>query len=88
MADYENILFRLQKAEESIKELYSKVNGFSVSQAEANTKLDNMLVTLGELKQSVASLSARPAKAWERLTSALIGAVTTGIIGFVIAKIF
>ena len=41
---------RIAKLEDDVKHLYSKVNSFAVANAEMNTKLDSVLVTLGELK--------------------------------------
>lgn len=68
---------RISALEADVKHLYSKVNGFAVASAEMNTKLDSMLVTLGELKESIKSVSARPARLWDRLIFAVITAFGT-----------
>ena len=68
---------RISALEADVKHLYSKVNGFAVASAEMNTKLDSMLVTVGELKESIKAVSARPARLWDRLIFAVITAFGT-----------
>ena len=68
---------RISALEADVKHLYSKVNGFAVASAEMNTKLDSMLVTLGELKESIKAVSARPARLWDKLIFAVITAFGT-----------
>ena len=68
---------RISTLEADVKHLYSKVNGFAVASAEMNTKLDSMLVTLGELKESIKAVSARPARLWDKLIFAVITAFGT-----------
>lgn len=70
---------RIEKLEDDVKHLYSKVNGFAVANAELNAKLDSVLVTLGELKESIKAFSARPAKLWDKLIFAVLSAIGTGI---------
>lgn len=70
---------RIATLEEDVKHLYSKVNGFAVASAEMNTKLDSMLVTLGELKESIKAVSDRPTRFWDKLVFAVLTAVGTGI---------
>lgn len=70
---------RIAKLEDDVKHLYSKVNSFAVANAEMNTKLDSVLVTLGELKESIQAVSARPAKLWDKLLFAALSAVGTGL---------
>ena len=66
---------RISKLEDDVKILYAKVNGFAVANAEMNTKLDSMLVTLGELKESIQSVSARPARFWDKLILSMLAAI-------------
>ena len=68
---------RISALEADVKHLYSKVNGFAVASAEMNTKLDSMLVTLGELKESIKAVSTRPARLWDKLIFAVITAFGT-----------
>ncbi len=70
---------RIATLEEDVKHLYSKVNGFAVASAEMNTKLDSMLVTLGELKESIKAVSERPTKLWDKLIFAVLTAIGTGV---------
>ncbi len=69
---------RITTLEADVKHLYSKVNGFAVTSAEMNTKLDNMLVTLGELKESIKAVSTRPVKFWDKLIVSVLAALGTG----------
>lgn len=45
----ENELFehRIKTLENDVKILYGKVNTFAINQAEENTKLDNLLLSVG-----------------------------------------
>ena len=70
---------RISKLEDDVKILYAKVNGFAVANAEMNTKLDSMLVTLGELKESIQSVSARPARFWDKLILSMLAAIGTTV---------
>lgn len=70
---------RIVKLEEDVKHLYSKVNSFAVASAEMSTKLDSMLITLGELKESIKAVSARPGRFWDKLIFAVLTAIGTGI---------
>ena len=60
---------------------------FAINQAEENTKLDNLLLSVGELKESISEIKRRPSAFWDKLLFALIGAVGTALgyalIGFV-----
>lgn len=85
----ENELFehRIKALENDVKILYGKVNTFAINQAEENTKLDNLLLSVGELKESISEIKRRPSAFWDKLLFALIGAVGTALgyalIGFV-----
>ncbi len=75
MSEYEVINHRLDTAEADIKTLYKKVNDVTLSQVSSNTKLDSMLLTLGEVKESIETLKKRPGWLWDRVIVALVGAV-------------
>ena len=79
----EEIAHRLVKAEEDIATLFKSRNQHNEELAAVTTKLDNILVTLGELKASVVQLQSRPGTMWDKLIFALIGAATTAFISFV-----
>ena len=75
---------RLVKAEENIETLFGRTNKFNEEMATVTTKLDNILVTLGELKASVVQLQSRPGTMWDKLVFALIGAAATAFVSFVL----
>lgn len=75
MSENEVINHRLDNAEADIKILFKKVNDVTLSQVSSNTKLDSMLLTLGEMKESIETLKKRPGWLWDRIVIALIGAV-------------
>ena len=75
MSDFEVINHRLETAEADIKILYKKVNDVTLSQVTSNTTLDSMLLTLGEMKESIETLKKRPGWLWDRVVVAIIGAI-------------
>lgn len=79
----EEIERRLFKAEENIETLFGRTNKFNEEMATVTTKLDNILVTLGELKASVVQLQSRPGTMWDKLVFAMIGAGTTAVISLI-----
>ncbi len=75
---------RLVKAEENIETLFGRTNKFNEEMATVTTKLDNILVTLGELKASVVQLQSRPGTMWDKLIFAVVGAAATAFVSFAI----
>ena len=75
---------RLAKAEENIETLFGRTNKFNEEMATVTTKLDNILVTLGELKASVVQLQSRPGTMWDKLIFAVVGAAATAFVSFAI----
>lgn len=75
MSENEVLNHRIEAVEEDIKILYKKVNDVTLTQVQSVTKLDSMLVTLGELKESIEALKRRPGWLWDKLIIALIGAL-------------
>lgn len=75
---------RLQQDEENIKELFGKVNGVDKSLVATTTTLNNLLALVGELKAAVESLKARPAAWWDKAIFALIGAVVSAVVTYLI----
>lgn len=82
MSETDVINHRLDKAEDDIEKLYKKVNDVTLAQVQSVTKLDSMLLTLGELKESIEALKRRPGWLWDKLAVALIGAVCGAIINY------
>lgn len=84
MLENEMLNHRLDKVESDIQILYKKVNDVTLTQVQSVTKLDSMLVTLGELKESIEALKKRPSWLWDKVIIALISAVC----GVVVSHIF
>lgn len=79
MQENELLAHRISELEADVKALYSRTNSFAVTQAQLNTKLDNMLLTLGELKESISAMRQKPSLLWDRLLYAAVAAVGTGV---------
>lgn len=75
---------RITALEGDVKVLYSKMSSVSISQAQANTKLDSMIETLDEMKTNISELKKRPLILWDKFLFALIGAIGTGIGTFIL----
>lgn len=84
MTESDVINHRLDTVEEDIKILYKKINEVTLTQVQSVTKLDSMLVTLGELKESIEALKKRPGWLWDKLTIALMGAVCGAVVSLFI----
>lgn len=84
MPENEVVNHRLEKLEEDVKILYKKTNDVTLAQVQSVTKLDSMLVTLGELKESIEVLKKRPSWLWDKVIIALISAIC----GVVVSHIF
>ncbi len=84
MLENEMLNHRLDKVESDIQILYKKVNDVTLTQVQSVTKLDSMLVTLGELKESIETLKKRPSWLWDKVIIALISAIC----GVVVSHIF
>ena len=80
----EEVEHRLIKAEEDIETLFKSRNKLNEELATVTTKLDNILVTLGELKASVVQIQSRPGTMWDKLIFGLIGAAATAIITYIL----
>lgn len=84
MTESDVVNHRLDTVEEDIKILYKKINEVTLTQVQSVTKLDSMLVTLGELKESIETLKKRPGWLWDKLTIALMGAVCGAVVSLFI----
>ncbi len=84
MTEMEVLNHRLDGVEEDVKILYKKVNEVTLAQVQSVTKLDSMLVTLGELKESIETLKKRPAWLWDKVVIALISAVCGALVSVII----
>ena len=84
MLENEMLNHRIDKVESDIQILYKKVNDVTLTQVQSVTKLDSMLVTLGELKESIEALKKRPGWLWDKTSVAIIGAIC----GVVVSMLF
>jgi chromosome segregation ATPase len=69
---------RLTEAESDIKELFREMRGLSTAAAKTEGALENLLVAIGELKEAVKSLQARPGSWFDKIVGALITALVAG----------
>lgn len=83
----EEMEHRIEKAEADIRKLYSRTNKFGEEMAVVTTKLDNILITLGELKESVGKLNARPVKLWDKILLSFVGAAAAAVATALIANV-
>lgn len=83
MMPIEELEHRLIKAEKDIEKLFGRTNEQTKELAEVTIKLDNILVTLGELKASLTQLQSRPGTMWDKLVFALIGAAATAFVSYI-----
>lgn len=84
MTELEVLNHRVDAVEDDVKILFKKVNEVTLAQVQSVTKLDSMLVTLGELKESIETLKRRPGWLWDKVIVALIGAVCGALVSLVI----
>ena len=84
MIEMDILNHRLDAVEEDIKILYKKVNEVTLTQVQSVTKLDSMLVTLGELKESIEALKRRPGWLWDKFVVAIISAVCGALMSLII----
>ena len=77
---------RLQKFENRIDELYEKNSVAAVEVAAMTVKINCMIETIMEIKDSLKTLQQTPARRWETLIRALISAVVASLIGFAFGK--
>ena len=82
--DLEALSARITKCETDIKELYSKTNRIDKTQVEVTTKLDNVLVELGKVREAIDTLKTRPAKMWDKLIYGIIGAAAAALVSIII----
>ena len=87
MNEIEMFEHRITELENNVKILYGKANNFAVTQAQTNIKLDHLLISLDEVKESLSNLKNRPSVLWDKLVFAIIGALGAGI-GTVLLTVF
>ncbi|HKM32395.1 MAG TPA: hypothetical protein VJX95_02385 [Oscillospiraceae bacterium] len=83
----EAVLLRIDRVEREVERLSQRVGEGAIAQACVDEKLSSMLVTLAELKESMARISQLPVKRWETLVSALISALAAMCVGILLGGI-
>ena len=83
----DTLSIRIDKVEKDTAELFTKVNGHSITQATVNEKLNSLLVTLGEVKGGLASIQQVPVKRYEGIITTVIGALIAVAVGYISTKI-
>lgn len=74
--------YRVERLEADVRTLYQKLDTVTLSEVQSVTKLDSMLVTLGELKESLETLKKRPGWLWDKFLVAVIGAACGVLAGW------
>lgn len=74
---------RVTLCEETTKSL----NALTQSIAKMDVTLSNTNETVKELKDDVSELKDKPTKRWDTLTTAIITAIASGLIGYIIATL-
>ena len=77
---------RLDDHEERLRKVEMSTSEFVTFREVINVKLDGISENLSELKDAVVELKARPASFWDKLISALIGALVSGFVAYIIAN--
>ena len=74
---YEDLLGKVSMSNTDIQRILLKIENM-----EQNTNKD-----LKEMKKILSDLTNKPAKNWDKIVSAIIGAIITGVIGFILFKL-
>ena len=74
---------RIDKLEEKIEDISGIVTALQVM----NTRMDTMDGEIKEVRKDIKELVDKPAKRWEAIVGAVIGAVVAGLIAFVFFKL-
>ena len=80
----EAVEHRLKQAEDNIRELFREVKALAILQERTSTTLDNLNITLRELKGAVLGLQTRPGGLWDKVIHAIITAVVAAGVAAVV----
>ncbi len=70
--NHNDIIRRVNELESNIRSLFSTTNKNAIAQATITTKLDNLLVSVGELKAQLTEINTKPSKRWELIIATII----------------
>ena len=82
-AEIKSLGKRLETCEETTK----SINALCQSIAKMDITLSNTNETVKELKENVNELKEKPTKRWDGAITAIIAAIASGLVGYVIAVI-
>lgn len=85
---HSEIVNRVTQLETSVKELYFRMTSREIDAGKVDEKLNNIKTTLDNLVTKVTELADNPGKRWNTLVTAIITGITTGILGFLLSKLF
>ena len=78
---------RVDSLEKQMSEVFDRLNDREIGPSVLAAKLNQMLVTLGEVKQAVNDLKSRPGRWWDNLIGYGMAAVVATLVGLLFAHI-
>lgn len=84
--EIEGLKRRVEALETELKEVKRDATVLGEAQATIFGKLDMLIKNLSHIQQSIDDLKERPAKRWETVISALIGAAITAFMAFIFRR--
>ena len=87
MDSIDAICARVDALEKQMGEVFNRLNDREIGPSVLATKLNQMLVTLGEVKQAVSELKGRPVQWWDKLIGYGMAAVIAALVGLLFAHI-
>lgn len=79
----EAITARVETLEGQVKEVFDRLNDKDCGPTVLNSKLNSVLLTLGEVKQAVTALQNVPARKWDTLIMAIASALIAAAVGYI-----
>ncbi len=70
---------------DSHREIYGRLNTLESTSAVQGTRFDFIIEKLDNLTRSVEEIKQKPAKRWEAVVAAIISAVVSGVVVFLLA---
>ena len=93
--EQEEILLQATRALESARSAHKRIDAvarevsdiheLAAAMARVNTKVDDLINDMGEIKGEVKKVTERPGMWWDKLIAAALGAIAAGIVGAVIS---
>lgn len=72
---------------DSHREIYGRLNALEKSSAVTDVHYKSIMAKLDALSSDVMNLNNKPAKRWEAVVSALIGAVVSGLVVYLMMRV-